>query len=451
MSFDRYASKEILALFSPQNRYKIWRKLWLVLAETQKELGLTISQKQLDEMKAHLTDIDFAKVAEYEKTLNHDVMAHLKAFCDLCPQAAPIIHLGATSCYLTDNCDLILMKEALLLLQKKMQRLKKALLCFAKKNRDLVCLSYTHLQPAQPTTYGKRAALWLQDLLFDLKQIDELIETLPFLGAKGATGTQASFYALFQDDEKVRKLDQLIAEKMGFAHTLELSSQTYTRKIDVHIFNALSGVAISAHKMATDLRLLMAFHEVEEPIGEKQVGSSAMPHKRNPILCERICSLARYLMALNQNPSYTAATQWLERSLDDSANRRLCLPEGFYSADAIITLLTQVIEGLALFPHIIKKRVDEELPFFATELLLMAIVKKGGNRQHFHDKLKKLAFEASCRIKEGGEIDLFEKIGRDEEIPLSLQEIETLLAESSLTGLATKQVDEFIKNIEKEI
>lgn len=449
MSFDRYASKEIKAFFSPQNRYEIWRKLWIALAEAQKELGLAITDDQIREMKSHISDIDFEKISTYEKTLAHDVVSHLKAFCDLCPKSAPIIHLGATSCFVTDNADLIIMKEALFHIEKKMRHLIVVLSEFALKHKDLACLSYTHLQPAQPTTYGKRASLWLQDFLFDLKEISNDRQTLLFLGVKGATGTQSSFLALFQDPQKVKKLDHLVAQKMGFEKLLPLSSQTYPRKLDVLIFNHLSGLSISAHKLATDIRLLSSFRELEEPISENQVGSSAMPHKRNPILSERICSLSRFLIALSQNPSYTAATQWLERSLDDSANRRIAIPEAFFCADAILSLLIQLIEGLTLFPEVIKKRLDEELPFLATEVLLMAIVKKGGNRQHFHEKLKKLAFEASYRIKEGQANDLLEKIGASEEIPLSLKEIKTLLDEAALTGMASHQVDEFLKNIKE--
>jgi adenylosuccinate lyase len=444
----RYASPEMLKLFSSQFKYTTWRRLWLSLAEAEAELGLPITKEQLAEMAAHVNDIDFFKVAIYEKETNHDVMAHIKAFAEACPKAKSIIHLGATSCYVTDNTDLIQMRTGLEILLSKLTQVIRQLSTFSKKYAQFPCLGYTHFQPAQLTTIGKRGALWTQEFLIDLLELESRIENIRFLGVKGATGTQASFLALFKNDkEKVKKLDHLVAKKMGFSKLFIISGQTYTRKQDAMIFNTLSGIATSAHKFATDIRLLAGLKEMEEPFTENQVGSTAMPYKRNPILAERICALSRFLISLSENPLYTAATQWLERSLDDSANRRLSLSEGFLTCDAILDLMIQITKDLVIYPKMIEKRINEELPFLSLETILMECVKKGGDRQDLHERIRQHSQAAAAQIKlEGKGNDLLERIQNDSLIGLSVKEIQKLLNVSNFIGRATEQVDEFIDN-----
>ncbi len=444
----RYASTEMSAIFSPHSRYTTWRQLWIALAKAQKQLGLTISQEQIEEMQGAYNLIDFAKAAAYEKEFGHDVMAHIHTFADQCPKAGPIIHLGATSCFVTDNADLILIRKALQLLEKKLIQVIRQLCVFAEKHVDLVCLSYTHFQPAQPTTVGKRACLWLQDLTFDLEQCSSVIKELRFLGAKGATGTQASFLNLLGSREKVQALDQLVAKELGFNHLLLISSQTYPRKQDISILAFLSQIAASAHKFATDLRLLAHLKEIEEPFSPTQVGSSAMPYKRNPMRSERVCGLSRFLFSLNENPLYTAATQWLERSLDDSANRRLCIPEAFLCADAILDLLCFITSSLVVYPKMIEKHLAEEMPFLATEHILMQLAKQGKDRQKMHERLREHSLLASREIKEEGKTcDLLHKIAHDPEIGLSLDELKKMTAAKHLVGCAKEQTQEFLNEV----
>ncbi|MGL5626871.1 MAG: adenylosuccinate lyase [Candidatus Rhabdochlamydia sp.] len=445
----RYASAEMSAIFSPHSRYVTWRELWIALAKAQKQVGLTISLEQIEEMQAACHKIDFSKAAAYEKKFGHDVMAHIHAFADQCPKARSIIHLGATSCFVTDNADLILIRKALKLLEQKLVQAIRQLYAFAKKHAGLVCLSYTHFQAAQPTTVGKRTCLWLQDLVFDLEQCTSLVKELRFLGAKGATGTQASFLALLGSREKVKTLDRLVAKELGFDHLFAISSQTYPRKQDISIVAFLSQLAASAHKFATDLRLLAHLKEMEEPFSSTQVGSSAMPYKRNPMRSERICGLSRFLFSLNANPLYTAATQWLERSLDDSANRRLCLPEAFLCADAILDLLCFITSDLIIYPKIIEKHLEEEIPFLATEYILMQLAKQGKDRQKIHARLREHSLLASREIKEEGkDCDLLNKIAHDPEIGLSLKDLQKMTAAKQLTGCAEEQTHEFLQEIE---
>lgn len=443
----RYASKEMLALFSPRARHVLWHKLWLALAQSEKELGLSITNEQIQELETHLDQIDYEKVKNYENELQHDVMAHIHAWGDICPKAKPIIHLGATSCYVTDNGDLLQMKTGLDLLIKKHTNLMKLLANFAVAHQDLPCLGYTHFQPAQLTTVGKRAALWLQDLLWDYKELLNRRDGISFLGVKGATGTQASFLTLFNGNaEKVEQLDALVAEKMGFQKVLTIAGQTYPRKQDVFIIQALSGIAVSAHKMATDLRLWAHLQEVEEGFGNKQVGSSAMPHKRNPILCERICGLSRFLISLESNPTYTAATQWMERSLDDSSNRRFSISDAFMACDSILQLLATVVSGLVVNPKIIEKRIQAELPFLSTETILMLAVKNGGDRQVLHERLRQYSQECALAMKQGADNDLLQRIVKDREFKLSLEQIQSCLDPKLHIGLAPRQVQTFIQN-----
>lgn len=444
----RYASKEMNELFSPHYKYSTWRKLWVALAEVQKELGLPITNSQIAQLKSHVEDIDFAIADGYEKQVHHDVMAHILAYGDQCPEAKPIIHLGATSCYVTDNTDLIQMREGLGILLPKLKSVIKQLSQFALKHRSLACLGYTHFQPAQLTTVGKRACMWIQDFVIDCEEWQLRSKSIKFLGAKGTTGTQASFLALFdQDHNKVKQLDQKISQKMGFENTLLISGQTYTRKIDVQLLSALASFATSAHKFATDIRLLSHLREVTEPFEEHQVGSSAMPYKQNPVLSERICSLARFLISLNENPLYTAATQWLERSLDDSANRRISLPEAFLAADALLNLLIQVTSHLAVHPKMIEKHIKEEIPFLATENILMAAVKKGKDRQVIHERIRSLSIQVADAIKKGGENDLLNTIAADPEFGLSKEDLLKLVDVTHFVGRAPEQVEEFLKSI----
>lgn len=445
----RYASAEMSAIFSPHSRYVTWRELWIALAKAQKQVGLAISLEQIEEMQAACDKIDFSKAAAYEKKFGHDVMAHIHAFADQCPKARAIIHLGATSCFVTDNADLILIRKALKLLEQKLVQAIRQLYVFAKKHAGLVCLSYTHFQAAQPTTVGKRACLWLQDLVFDLEQCVSLVKELRFLGAKGATGTQASFLALLGSREKVKNLDRLVAKELGFDHLFSISSQTYPRKQDISIVSFLSQLAASAHKFATDLRLLAHLKEIEEPFSSTQIGSSAMPYKRNPMRSERICGLSRFLFSLNANPLYTAATQWLERSLDDSANRRLCLPEAFLCADAILDLLCFITSDLIIYPKIIEKHLAEEIPFLATEYILMQLAKQGRDRQKIHARLREHSLLASREIKEEGKSgDLLNKMANDPEIGLSLEDLQKMTSAKQLTGCAEEQTYEFLQEID---
>ena len=443
---DRYASEEMSYLFSPYFKFTTWRKLWIALAKSQKALGLPITDTQVKSMEAACDKLDLEKAKEYEKKFRHDVMAHIHAFGDQCPEAHGIIHLGATSCFVTDNTDLIQMNEGLKLLRNKLLQIIRQLHPLAQEHAALACLSYTHFQPAQPTTVGKRVCLWLQDLLLDFYEFEHCIEHLRFLGVKGATGTQASFLSLFQGNtQHVKKLEELVAKEMGFSRVFSISGQTYTRKQDIRILSTLSSFAASAHKFATDLRLLAHLKEIEEPFAETQVGSSAMPYKRNPMRSERICGLARFLISLNENPLYTEATQWFERSLDDSANRRITLPEAFLSADAILDLLCNLTAGLIIHPKIIQKHLDEELPFLATEHILMEAVKKGKDRQHIHERLRIHSLGACHQIKEEAKPnDLLERIIQDREIGLSSAEINALMSEGSFIGCSIQQTHDFL-------
>lgn len=444
----RYASQEMSYLFSAQFKHVTWRKLWIALAEAEAELGLPITPQQIQELKQHQDTIDFVLAAQYEKQFNHDVMAHIHTYGDQCPLARPIIHLGATSCYVTDNTDLIQMREGLTLLIKRLETVIKQLMEFAKKYSHVACLGFTHFQPAQLTTVGKRACLWIQDLLLDLKDLKYRKNSLKFLGAKGATGTQASFLALFKGNiDLVKQLDQIIALKMGFDQLFTISGQTYTRKQDLQILQTLAGVGVTSHKIGTDMRLLAHLKEIEEPFLESQVGSSAMPYKRNPILSEKLCGLARFLISLTENPLYTAATQWLERSLDDSSNRRLTIPEAFLTADAVLLTLIQLTKDLVVYPQVIQKHVENELPFMVTENLLMSAVLKGEDRQIVHEKIRQhsQAVQLQMKIKGGGN-DLIERILADPTIPKSESEITLLLDTTPFIGCAKNQVDEFINN-----
>jgi adenylosuccinate lyase len=439
----RYASCDMSYLFSDENRYRTFRKLWIELAIAQKKLGLTISSDQIEQMKKVKDDIDFAKVAYFEKKFKHDVMAHIYAFGEMAPLAKPIIHLGSTSCFVTDNTDLILMKNAMSLLLNKLAAIIKLLSIFAKTHANLACVGYTHLQVAQPTTVGKRAALWLQDFLIDAKEMSSKIENLPFLGCKGATGSQNSFLQLFNGNiDKVIKLDELLSKEFGFNENLIISSQTYPRKFDIYLLNILQSFAASAHKMGTDIRLLSSFGEITEGYDKKQqIGSSAMPHKTNPIYSERICSLSRFLISLGENPQYTAATQWLERSLDDSAGRRIYIPEAFLTADSILNTLHKLVSSLCVNDKTITSNLKKHASQLLMENIIMAEVKKGGDRQHIHEKLRLL----SLKLSNDNELDLASIISNDETFSLTQEEIKSLTKEKNLIGLAPYQVSLFLK------
>jgi len=443
----RYASKELIRLWSPQSIHSTWRKLWVALAEAERELGLDISLEQIAELRAAVDDIDFARAAQYEREVRHDVMAHVYAYGERCPSARGIIHLGATSCYVTDNTDLILIREGLKLLRDKLVAVIDCLGNFAARYRDLPCLAYTHLQPAQPTTVGKRAVLWCYDLVLDLEEIEHRLATLRFRGVKGTTGTQASFLELFSGDHgKVDALERLVARKMGFNHVFEVTGQTYTRKFDSQVLALLGGIAASAHKAATDLRLLQSFKEVEEPFEAKQIGSSAMAYKRNPMRAERICGLARYVMSLASSAEQTAAVQWMERTLDDSANRRLTIPQAFLGIDAVLILYRNIAEGLVVYPQVILRRLQAELPFMATESLLMAGVAAGGDRQTLHERIRVHSQEAARQVKEfGKENDLLTRLADDP--AFANVNLELALDPSSFVGRAPQQVDSFLRDI----
>lgn len=446
----RYASKRMTALFSESTKHSTWRRIWIALAQTQKELGLSISQEQIDQMCAYATNINFDRIDFYERQLRHDVMAHVHAYGEQCPQAKPIIHLGATSCLITDNADVLIMRSALQLIEQQVLQLIHQLAALAEQYKELPCLSFTHLQPAQPTTVGKRIALWLQDFVIDIHDLRNRIATIQLLGIKGATGTQASFLELFDGDHhKVIELEQRMIAKLGCTNVFMLSGQTYTRKQDVQILNVLTGLAVSAHKMATDLRLLTFMKEVDEPCEDKQIGSSAMPYKRNPMRSERVCSLARFVMSLNDNPMYTASTQWLERTLDDSANRRLCIPEAFLATDAILQLLINITQKLTFYPAMITQNLERELPFMAIEPILLACTKKGSDRQIIHEKLRQHCVFVSNNIKHyGTDNDLIARIISDPEIPLDEDELKKLLDVNLFIGRAPAQVTEFLQTIQ---
>jgi adenylosuccinate lyase len=442
---ERYASAHMQSLFSTQERAHTWRLLWHRLATEQQKLGLAISAQQLEEMAENCDTIDFSRVREIEQETRHDVMAHIRAFGEQCPSAKGIIHLGATSCYVTDNADLILFRRALDLIGEKLHNLLGLLGQEAEKLAEFPCLAFTHLQPAQPTTVGKRIALWTQDLLWDHTSLQRLNYELPFLGAKGATGTQASFLSLFDGDkEKVTALDHAVARHFSFTRVLNVSGQTYPRKIDAQILNALGGIATSAHKMCTDLRLLANMGEFSEPQRSGQVGSSAMPYKQNPMMSERCCSLARFLLSLQQNGSHTAAVQWLERSLDDSANRRLSLPEAFLTADAVLNLLTNLVHGWNFHSAVIVRRLKEQLPFLVSEEILMSAVTAGGDRQEVHEKLRVHSREAAEQLRTIGQNDLLDRIANDTTIPLNRKDLEQTLQSENLIGLCPEQVASFL-------
>ena len=442
----RYASDEMQRLFSAQFKFSTWRRLWLMLAESEKELGLNITDEQLDEMRAHLDDIDFEAAAKHEKRLRHDVMAHVHTFGEVCPKAMPIIHLGATSCYVGDNTDIIIMREALKLVRDKLVSVVRVLADFAQQYKDLPTLGFTHFQPAQPTTVGKRAALWLNDLLLDLQELEFVQSTLLPRGVKGTTGTQASFLELFDGDyQKVKELDRLVARKMGFERSVPVSGQTYSRKTDSRVVNLLAQIAQSAHKFSNDIRLLAHLKEVEEPFEKTQIGSSAMAYKRNPMRSERIASLARYLIVDAQNPAVTAATQWFERTLDDSANKRISVAEAFLACDAVLSLYLNVASGLVVYPKVIEKHLRAELPFMATENIMMDAVKRGGDRQELHERIRQHSMEAGRVVKmEGGENDLLDRIAADPAFGVTREELEKHMNPADFVGCAPMQVEDFL-------
>ena len=444
----RYASAYMLELFSSDTRYQTWRKLWVELAKAEMELGLPITQEQVDELGAHITDIDYDCVREREKEVRHDVMAHVYAYGKVAPSAAGIIHLGATSCYVTDNADLILYRDALLYLRKEVLAVLKNLSAFAQEYKALPTLGYTHYQPAQLVTVGKRATLWMQDLLSDLKEIDFALENIKFLGCRGTTGTEASFLDLFEGDTaKIDEMNQKLAAAFGFAECFDVCGQTYPRKVDSRILNALSSVAQSCYRMANDIRLMQHDRQIEEPFEKNQIGSSAMAYKRNPMRCERICSLARYLMADAMNAPMTASVQWLERTLDDSANRRISMPEGFLCADAILRLAQNVTNGIAVNEKIIEKAVREYLPFIATENLLMEAVKRGGDRQALHEIIRRCSMEAVAKMKNGEECDLLVRLAKEEAFGLTEEDMTQVLKPELYIGRCPEQVDAFTEKI----
>ena len=446
---ERYASKEMQYIFSPDKKFRTWRRLWIALAETEKELGLPITQEQIDELKAHKDEINFDVAKEREKLVRHDVMSHVYAYGVQCPTAKGIIHLGATSCYVGDNTDIIIMTEALKLVRKKLISVLDELAKFADKYKAQPTLAFTHFQPAQPTTVGKRATLWLHDLCLDLEDLDYVLGSMKLLGSKGTTGTQASFLELFDGNhEKCRKADQMIAEKMGFKECYPVSGQTYSRKVDTRVLNILAGIAASAHKMSNDIRLLQHLKEVEEPFEKSQIGSSAMAYKRNPMRSERIASLSRYVMIDALNPAITSATQWFERTLDDSANKRLSVPEGFLAIDGILDLCLNVVDGLVVYPKVIEKRLMSELPFMATENIMMDAVKAGGDRQELHERIRELSMEAGKNVKvEGKDNNLLELIAADPAFNLTLEDLQKAMEPSRYTGRAKEQTEAFIANV----
>lgn len=445
---ERYASKEMQYIFSPDKKFRTWRRLWIALAETEKELGLPITDEQIEELKEHKDDINYEVAREREKVVRHDVMSHVYAYGQQCPKAKGIIHLGATSCYVGDNTDIIIMAEALEIVRKKLLNVIAELAAFADGYKALPTLAFTHFQPAQPTTVGKRATLWMQEFMMDLEDLVYVKDSLKLLGSKGTTGTQASFLELFEgDQEKIDKIDPMIAEKMGFKACYPVSGQTYSRKVDTRVVNVLAGIAASAHKFSNDIRLLQHLKEVEEPFEKTQIGSSAMAYKRNPMRSERIASLSRYVMADALNPAITSAAQWFERTLDDSANKRLSVPEGFLAVDGILDLCLNVVDGLVVYPKVIEKRLMSELPFMATENIMMDAVKAGGDRQELHEKIREMSMEAGRNVKEKGlDNNLLELIAADPAFNLSEEELKKTMDPSRYTGRAAVQVDAFLKD-----
>ena len=446
---ERYASREMQYIFSPDKKFRTWRKLWIALAETEKELGLDITDEQIEELKAHADDINYDVAKEREKVVRHDVMSHVYAYGRQCPKAKGIIHLGATSCYVGDNTDIILMSEALEIVRKKLINVIAELAKFADEHKNLPTLAFTHFQPAQPTTVGKRATLWMQEFMMDLEDLEYVKGSLKLLGSKGTTGTQASFLELFDgDQETIDKIDPMIAKKMGFETCYPVSGQTYSRKVDTRVVNVLAGIAASAHKMSNDIRLLQHLKEIEEPIEKTQIGSSAMAYKRNPMRSERIASLSRYVMVDAMNPAITSATQWFERTLDDSANKRLSVPEGFLAIDGILDLCLNVVDGLVVYPKVIEKRLMSELPFMATENIMMDAVKAGGDRQELHERIRELSMEAGRNVKEKGlDNNLLELIAADPAFNLSLEELQKTMDPAKYVGRAPIQVDAYLKNV----
>ena len=446
---ERYASKEMQYIFSPDMKFRTWRRLWIALAETEKELGLDITDEQIAELKEHAEDINYEVAKEREKKVRHDVMSHVYAYGQQCPKAKGIIHLGATSCYVGDNTDIIVMHEALQLVRTKLVNVIAELADFADKYKDQPTLAFTHFQPAQPTTVGKRATLWIQEFSMDLEDLDYVLSTLELLGSKGTTGTQASFLELFDgDQETIDKIDPMIAEKMGFKQCYPVSGQTYSRKVDTRVLNVLAGIAASAHKFSNDIRLLQHLKEVEEPFEKSQIGSSAMAYKRNPMRSERIASLSRYVMIDALNPAITSATQWFERTLDDSANKRLSVPEGFLAIDGILDLCLNVVDGLVVYPKVIEKRLMSELPFMATENIMMDAVKAGGDRQELHERIRELSMEAGRNVKvEGKDNNLLELIAADPAFNLTLDELKKTMDPAKYTGRASVQVDQYLTKV----
>lgn len=450
---ERYASKEMQYIFSPDKKFRTWRKLWIALAEAEKELGLPITEEQIDELKAYQDDINYDVARQREKEVRHDVMSHVYAYGVQCPKAKGIIHLGATSCYVGDNTDIIVMTEALKLVRRKLMNVIDELAKFAGTYKDLPTLAFTHFQPAQPTTVGKRAALWLHDLTMDLEDLDYLAGSMRLLGSKGTTGTQASFLELFDGDiDKVRKVDPMIAEKMGFGGCYPVSGQTYSRKVDSRVLNVLAGIAQSAHKFSNDIRLLQHLKEVEEPFEKSQIGSSAMAYKRNPMRSERIASLSDYVMADVMNPMLVSSTQWFERTLDDSANKRLSVPEGFLAIDGILDLYLNVVDGLVVYPKVIEKHMMAELPFMATENIMMDAVKAGGDRQELHERIRELSMEAGRNVKENGlDNNLLELIAADSSFNLSLEALKKSMDPKKYVGCAPAQVTAYLDEVIKPL
>ena len=442
----RYASPEMQYLFSSDKKFTTWRKLWISLAKAEKAMGLDITDAQIAELEAHIDDIDYAAAGDYEKKLRHDVMAHIHAWGDVCPNARPIIHLGATSCYVGDNTDMIVMKDALALVREKLLAVIKNLRDFAETYKALPALAYTHLQPAQLTTVGKRATLWLYELTLDLHDLDFVMDSLALLGQKGTTGTQASFMELFEGDTaKIDKLESMIAADFGFDKVVPVSGQTYTRKFDSRVMNVLSGIAQSAYKFANDMRILQSFKEMEEPFEKNQIGSSAMPYKRNPMRSERICALARYVIADTINPAITSATQWFERTLDDSANKRIAMSEAFMAVDAILNIYINVTSGLVVYPKVVEARIMRELPFIASENIMMDLVKKGGDRQEIHEKIRVHSIAAGKRVKEEGlDNDMLERLCNDPSINTTMDELKAILIPSKYIGRCVEQVERFL-------
>ncbi len=449
----RYASKEMQYIYSPDFKFRTWRKLWIALAESERELGLNITQEQIDELKAHAEDINYEAAAAYEKEFRHDVMAHVHAYGDQCPKAEPIIHLGATSCYVGDNTDVITMREALRLIRKKLINAIAGVAAFADKYKDMPCLGFTHFQPAQPTTVGKRATLWLMDLVLDYHEVEHVLDTLMLLGSKGTTGTQASFLELFNGDhEKCKELDRKIAQKMGFKSCFPVSGQTYARKLDTIVCNCLALIAQSCCKFSNDLRLLQNLKEIEEPFEKHQIGSSAMAYKRNPMRSERIASLSRYVMIDALNPAWTASAQWFERTLDDSANKRVSIAEAFLATDGILDLYINVTSGLVVYPKVIHARLMSELPFMATENILMDAVKKGGDRQELHERIRVHSMAAAAVVKQdGGKNDLIDRIAADPAFMMTKEEILATMKPENFVGRAPQQTADFLSEVIKPI